>query len=155
MFIIAGQKLCGRVDQVPGKCYVKTRFLHFYYVPLIPLSSWVIEQGSEKPTGFNGQQISLSFKSVLFGWLQAGLVIYGLLNSFFGIRLLVATHPAPNNHFDGALKLFLGLICLGVWFLFTFWPHRANEKRAKELTGRLGIPYETTEGTSDESIYRD
>lgn len=151
MMIIVGQKLCGCVDQVPGKCYVKTRFLHFYYVPVIPLSSWAIAQGSEKNSDFQGQQIPLSWKSILFGWLQTWLVIFGAYSLCVGTAIVTRGQPAPNNGLDGEFKVLLGCICLVVWMLFTIWPFRANERRAIELTSRLGIPFES----SEESFYHD
>lgn len=149
MFIIAGKKLCGRVDQVPAKCYVKTRFIHFYYVPVVPLSSWVIEQGTEKPTGFRGQQIPLSWKSVIFGWLQSGLVILGSYNAFMGGVLILDHRHIPNNEMNSLFKLVLGVMCLVAWMLFTIWPYPATDKRAKELTERLGLPYDSNK----ESFY--
>jgi hypothetical protein len=154
MLIISGQKLCGRVDHVPGKCYVKTRFFHFYYVPLIPLSSWVIEQGTEKPTGFRGQQIPMSLKSVLIGWLHAGLVIFGALNCLAGARLILDHRQPPNNVVGNSFKLLLGILCLTAWMLVNFWPYRASESRGRELTERLGLPYEPRE-SHDDSFYQD
>ncbi len=139
MMIIVGQRLCGRVDQVPGICYVATRFLHFYYVPLIPLSSWVIVQGSEGASGFRGQQIRLSLKSVVFGWLQAFFVVFGLVHSIWGGILLAEQNRAANNGFDGMVKLSLGLSCLVAWLVFTIRPFQAGQERADELLAHLGM----------------
>lgn len=139
MLLITGQRMCGRVDHVPGTCYVATRFLHLYYVPLIPLSSWVIRQGTEKLSGFDGQQIRMSIKSVLFGWLQAYLVVFGLINSLRGPVQIAALQHAGKNPIDGEITLALGLLSLGVWLLFRFRPLLAGAERANELRARLGI----------------
>ena len=151
MMIIVGQKLCGCVDHVPGKCYVKTRFLHFYYVPVFPLSSWAIVQGTEKNSAFRGQQIPLSFKSVMLGWLHTGLVIFGTFSLCTGAFMLTNQHQNPNNEFDGVFSAVVGGVCLMIWMLFSIWPFLASEERAKQLTSQLQIPYET----SAESFYRD
>ena len=143
MMLIFGQTVCGRVDYVPGTCYVATRFFHLYYVPLIPLSSWVIKQGTENSTGFQGQQIRLNGKSVLCGWLQAFLVVFGLFTSIRGAFMLAGHLQMPNNATDGAFKLTLGLMCLAAWVLFTFRPFRAGQERADELRAHLGIKTET------------
>src|SRR4051794_31008614 len=118
MILIFGQRLCGKVDEVPGICYVATRFLHLYYVPLIPLSSWVILRGTESASGFKGQQIRLSCKSVLLGWLQAFLVIFGLMNSIRAAILFADPQLRLNNGTDGAVALMIGLMSLTAWLLF-------------------------------------
>ena len=143
MRIICGRRLFGRVDQVPGTCYVATRFFHLYYVPLIPLSSWIINQGAEKTFDFREQRIRLSVKSVVFGWLQAYFLLFGLLNAVWGGFQIAMQSHAANNTIDGEIKLILGLACLSAWLLFAFRPLRAGHERANELRAYLGIEPET------------
>lgn len=142
MVIIFGQRLCGRVDQVPGACYVATRFFHVYYVPLIPLSSWVIVEGSENQNGFRGQQIGLSGKSVVYGWLQAFLVIFGLIYSIYGAIQISELNRAGKNTFDGIVKVVIGVVSLGAWAMFMIRPFRAGPERARHLLEQLGVPIE-------------
>lgn len=139
MVLIFGQTMCGRVDQVPGACYVATRFFHLYYIPLIPLSSWVIVQGSENSSGFKGQQIPMSLKSVMFGWLQAYLIVFGLISSVRGAIQIAELQQKGMNPFNGELTLVLGVLCLIVWVLFKFRPLRAQTDRANEMLTRLGL----------------
>ena len=75
MIIIYGQRNCGKVDKVPNLFYVITKFAQIYWLPLIPLGSYIVLEGSETDQGFKGVQTSLSFKSILAGWLRAGLVV--------------------------------------------------------------------------------
>lgn len=145
MFLIVGQRVCGRVDDVPGICHVATRFVHFYYVPLIPLSSWLIEKGVKPATGDPGLRIPLCGRSVVFGWVQALLVAYGSLNTIKGILIMIRQQRqlgmvAPNVIFN----LVLGVLCLAAWMLFTVRPFRASRQRAQELMDRLGIETEVT-----------
>lgn len=144
MLLIWGERICGRIDHVPGKCHVATRFFHLYYVPLIPLSSWVIVEGTESEQGFHGCQIGMSGKSVLFGWLQAALVVFGIINLIWGVIAL--TDPVQAADHSGAiLKFVLGVLSLGVWVLFNFRPLQASAERADQLLQHLG-----THSLSDE-----
>ncbi len=68
MVIVWGQRMYGRVDRFAGS-HIATRFFHLYYLPLIPLSSWLVleEQGDGK---FVGLQLPLQARSVLFAWMR-------------------------------------------------------------------------------------
>src|SRR5262245_56925444 len=98
---IVGADYYGKVDRVPGRYYVRTRFLHVMFFPFVPTTSYVI---AEQPNGLteSGPQIQkpgslpagslitepqppvaavtahrirLSFKSIGFAWLRAILVV--------------------------------------------------------------------------------
>ncbi len=68
--LIYGQTMYGKVDEVPGFCWISTQFFHLYYVPLIPLQSFVILAGSEGSDGFQGTPTRMSMRSVLVAWLR-------------------------------------------------------------------------------------
>jgi hypothetical protein len=84
--LIFGERLGGKVDRVPGLFYVGTMFFHVDYVPLIPLRSYIIFQGSEQGEGFQGKQIKLSGRSVLAGlirgWLGLATIIAAAISGF-------------------------------------------------------------------------
>ncbi len=42
MFVVYGTRLYGRVDMIPGLCYVATRFFHIFWIPIIPLGSQIV-----------------------------------------------------------------------------------------------------------------
>src|SRR5262249_27541487 len=68
--IIVGTHLFGSVDRVPGLGRVATQFAHFNYLPLVPLRSYIIIEGSEHGEEFQGKRISLNFTSVLIGYYR-------------------------------------------------------------------------------------
>jgi hypothetical protein len=101
---IVGADYYGKVDRVPGRYYVRTRFLHVMFFPFVPTSSYVfLEQPNgvagaqggpeiEKPAsllvgfliaepsppivGVTAHKIRLSLKSITFAWFRALLVVF-------------------------------------------------------------------------------
>jgi len=74
MVIVWGQRMYGRIDKIAGS-FVATRFFHIYYVPLIPLSSWlVLEDHGEG--NFLGTQVPLQLRSVMAAWLRVFGTLY-------------------------------------------------------------------------------
>lgn len=89
MVIIWGQRMYGRVDRFAGS-HVATRFFHLYYLPLIPLSSWLVFE--ERGDGdFVGVQVPMQWRSVLSAWLRVGAIV-GLL-----VSLLHLFGSGPSN----------------------------------------------------------
>lgn len=94
MIIIFGERMYGKVDRVPGVCYVITIFAHLNFIPLIPVRSYIVVEGTEEGGEFRGKQVSVCLKSVLAGYLRvwcgaimiimgliAGVAIMGLVNA--------------------------------------------------------------------------
>ncbi len=83
MVVIWGQRMYGRVDRFAGS-HVATRFFHIYYLPLIPLASWLVleEQGDGR---FIGVQVPLQARSILSAWLRVASLI---LLAVMGVRAL-------------------------------------------------------------------
>jgi hypothetical protein len=79
---IHGERLYGQVDRVPGLFYVSTQFLHVNYVPLIPLRSYIVIEGSEDGENFRGKKVPLKLKSVLVGYLRGWLAAITLFCAF-------------------------------------------------------------------------
>ncbi len=71
--VYLGERRYGRVDHVPGLFYTSTTFWHINYIPVFPLRSYVVLEGSEDGREFRGTQIPLRFKSVAAGYLRAWL----------------------------------------------------------------------------------
>jgi hypothetical protein len=92
--VIVGKRLCGKVDRVPELFYVSTMFFHIDYVPLFPVSSYLVFEGTEQGEQFRGTQIKMSGKSVLAGFLRgwlgiatiiaAGIASFAMASIFFG-----------------------------------------------------------------------
>jgi hypothetical protein len=77
MILIWGQRFCGKVSVVPGLFYVATRFFHLWYIPLIPLGTYLVadDDAEEK----SGRSIGFSVKSMLMGWARSAMVLGALL----------------------------------------------------------------------------
>lgn len=65
-----GEEFYGQVDRVPHETYVTTKFLHVAFVPLIPLGSYRINDGSEDGDHPTGVRIPLSWKSIAVGYMR-------------------------------------------------------------------------------------
>src|SRR5438128_80911 len=92
MLIVFGQKNYGKVDQVPGLFHVVTEFFHLYYVPVIPLKSYLMLDGDG--AAVHRAPIKLNLKSILMAWLRALFVaafVIGLLVGC-GLTLQLADH---------------------------------------------------------------
>jgi hypothetical protein len=62
MFIV-GARLYGKVDALPGLFFVKTRFLHVYWIPVVPRESYLLLDPKHSSEG-HGVRIPLRWKSV-------------------------------------------------------------------------------------------
>jgi len=138
MYIHFGEGLYGKVDQVPGLFYVATRFWQLQFIPLLPVGSFVIVEGTESDENFTGTRIGLSFKSILMAWVRTALLIGG------PVILVIGCFEANKPNHD--MSHVMGLLCTGVCFLITLWFSyrltRAGVNRALELADELRIPPE-------------
>ncbi|MDY3560282.1 hypothetical protein R5W23_001511 [Gemmata sp. JC673] len=116
MIIIFGEKSYGKVDRVPGVCYVVTTFAHLNYLPLFPLRSYIVIEGTESGGEFRGKQIGISLKSMIAGYARVWI---GALTILAGIGAGVELNQALRaRQMDGAL---IGLIAAGVLGLLSFF----------------------------------
>jgi hypothetical protein len=76
-----GQRLCGKVDRVPGFFYVSTKFFHVDYMPLFPMGSYLVFEGTERGEQFRGEKIRVSWKSVLTGLLRGWLAFFAFVGA--------------------------------------------------------------------------
>jgi hypothetical protein len=88
----------GKVDRVPGICYVITRFWLFGLIPLIPLGTYLVrdlpgKRGNKmrllwaqpwllEESGNLIGRIPMSLKSVLLAWLRFGCVVGASIKGF-------------------------------------------------------------------------
>ena len=132
MIFIWGSRYMGKCDLIPGVCYVKTRFGHLWYIPLIPLNSVIVI--SEMEGSIRGVPIPLNFKSILIAWTRAALLI-----ASFAMTLRALTMS------DGGASEFLPalLVAITSWTLFGLtwhkWIHRASLNRASVLAEKLQL----------------
>jgi hypothetical protein len=106
VIIIFGERTYGKVDRVPGVCYVITVFAHLNFLPLAPARSYIVLEGTENGGEFRGKEIPVCLKSVVAGyirvWCGAAAIIAGLIA---GVGLSEAAAALRVN----------SLATLGVW----------------------------------------
>lgn len=87
MIIIYGTRMYGRIDKFAGQC-IATRFFHLYYLPLIPLSSWLVlgntDDGQERviDIGLSGRSLGIAYLRIygVIAALVAGFLCVGALS---------------------------------------------------------------------------
>lgn len=107
MFIIFGEKSYGKVDRVPGVCYVVTIFAHLNFLPLIPLRSYIVIEGTESGGEFRGKETSVSLKSAVAGYARAWFGLLAVVTGVIG--------GAELNIAAGA-RQFAGPVLVGLLF---------------------------------------
>jgi hypothetical protein len=141
MIFVYGKRLFGRVDQVQGVFEIGTQFFHIWFVPLIPMASYIVLAGSEGGQGFRGAKTTLSGKSVLVAYFRAFCVITGIVQLIRGIYTIYQHY---NRTFEPpSLGSGLYLILLSVIFFALYAVSRkllrASYKRALELASVVGV----------------
>ena len=130
--IVWGSRFYGKVDAVPGLFYIVTRFGHLWFIPLIPMGTYLIldEEGEER-----GLEISFSFKSMLLGWLRGACVMATL---FLFIIAFVA-----NTDGDTMYSIILAVLTIFPIGLFTLtkmpFVQQADYDRARQLAIEAGF----------------
>ncbi len=136
MVIIWGEKLYGKVDRINGVAYVATRFFHLWYFPLVPLTSFIVIAGTESEDGFQGVEIKIDTKSVLFGYLRGVLVTISILfGILFGVTLLGLNSSTPISE-----VVFLGLAFIGPLsgLLVSYQLDKPSLTKAQQIMRRIG-----------------
>ncbi|MCA9012832.1 MAG: hypothetical protein KDB01_23940 [Planctomycetaceae bacterium] len=135
MFV--GDHFYGKVDHVPGMFFVKTRFLHYLWIPVVPRESWLIcDDGTSARV-----RIPLRWKSVLLAWVRTFLVTM--------VSSLIISTVAFARMEPEAGKIHPGIIALVPWgialvlaviFVISYRFSRATPHRAIQLGELLSIP---------------
>ena len=132
--IYFGTRLFGMVHLVPGRFYVSTKFLHIFFVPLIPLGSWVVIKESDH--GWEGRPIGVSVLSILMAWFRAALVL-GYLGIAVKMFIDMFGSRMPLDGIHAMMFAGLSLLCL-VAFRLSYRLSVASTKRAQQLALKLG-----------------
>lgn len=145
MFIV-GDDYWGKVDWVPGMFFVKTRFLHIWWFPLVPRESYLFFDDQPPMEPPRAVRIPMRWKSVLLAWWQAFALVWVLILLFAGGALLAVEDRGIKIH-----PIILALICWGIAFTFVFFYWLSCQwmspslSRALQLGAILAIPPETVE----------
>jgi hypothetical protein len=136
MIIIWGEQLYGKVDKVPKLFSVQTEFFHLWYLPLVPLRSYILVAGGER----QGVRTRMSWKSVLVAWVRAALIIAFLITGLVAIEGI--NHWLSNKPHASAWSVLNPLGMMGGFVIFYALSHRfahARYERALELAAQLGL----------------
>ena len=138
MVIITGVRLAGKVDAIPHVGHVATRFFHLYYVPLIPLGTFLIPPGASDES--DGTPLPLSWKSVIVGWLRSIAFV-----AFLPAALWIfngTMRGEPRRVLAGVVTgVLAGIVLLVVYRLKAI--RQASYERAVEIGRRIQLPPET------------
>jgi hypothetical protein len=135
MFV--GDHFYGKVDHVPGMFFVRTRFLHYLWIPVVPRESWLMRDGGSSV----GVRIPLRWKSVWLAWVRTFLVAMVVTFTAVGVAFARMEPEAGKMH--------LGIIALIPWgialvlaaiFVISYRFSRAGLHRAIQLGELLSIP---------------
>lgn len=135
MVLIWGSSLYGKVDEVPGLGYVATQFGHLYYLPLIPMGSYIVlnEENGLGGSEWQGTSIGLNGKSILIGYLRAALVL-ALIVAGFAVFLSSAKVTAA------IVAGLAGLLAFGTYMIPGV--ATADHPTARRMAKQLGMTEE-------------
>jgi hypothetical protein len=135
----------GKCDIVPGEFFVATEFQHIAWLPIIPIQSWLIVDGSIETcddfvSSFNlkweGMPIQFSVKSFLLAWVRTCLLFLqiaaGLYLSFILILWIAGNRPLV----EAAMSLGIIIASLLLYWLSLKVAY-ASHQRAEYLRGLI------------------
>ncbi|MEM7234280.1 MAG: hypothetical protein AAF517_19030 [Planctomycetota bacterium] len=127
--IIFGTRNYGKTDNIADSFHVSTRFFHIWFVPLLPLGSYLMAETTDDEDW--GISVPFSFKSTLLGWARFPALIAGVC------LVLV---PVPGGGTTVA-----GVVCLVMFAVAMFAPQLRNASydRAVELCEVAQLPAQT------------
>ena len=141
MILIYGSSLNGKTDHVRGLFYVKTRFSHIWWLPLLPQYSILfIDDGTES----YGTEFASSWKSVFTAWIRtfAGIVAVVALG-YVGLSTLFANPAVHGGLTSEQLTKSLGIggLAIGAYASTYLWA-RPSYQKALRLAKKLDLPDE-------------
>src|SRR5688500_11526014 len=88
----------GKCDIVPGELFVAVEFQHIAWLPIIPIRTWVIVDGSIQSSddtiesfelSWAGVPIRFSFKSFAFAWVRTLLLVVITADALYGLGVVM------------------------------------------------------------------
>jgi hypothetical protein len=138
MTFIYGTRRFGKVDHVPGLFYVTTSFVHVWFIPLIPLQSYIIVAGTG---GCRGLTIDLCLKSVLIAWLRGALYVMTFFTTGGAVLGACEYFSSPKPKFSAEELLYLAVVAVMLFcgLCLTYTCSGPGHARARRLAALLGI----------------
>mmetsp|Transcript_15967 Transcript_15967/g.39540 ORF Transcript_15967/g.39540 Transcript_15967/m.39540 type:complete len:241 (+) Transcript_15967:943-1665(+) len=123
---VYGTRLFGGTDEVKGIFHVSTKFFHIDYLPLFPLSSYIVLHSQPR----RAIEVPLQGRSVVLGYVR-GLATATSFGMF--IWLVCALSNDTSTDKLAATLSFWGIVCLACFLMWHPWMRRASSTRANEL----------------------
>jgi hypothetical protein len=144
--LVFGDDYWGKVDWVPGLFYIKTRFLHIWWFPLVPRQSILFLDENPPPKSPRGVAVPLRWKSVGLTWLHMFLLLIMVICfvGSFGLFSIESKNAPIHPFFMVAVAWSLVFLSGFSYWWSCRWMSPTREK-ALELGKLLGIPAETVE----------
>jgi hypothetical protein len=132
MIIVWGSNMYGRCDEVPGMFHVATRFGHLWYLPLIPMGSYLVYRSEGR--SFQGMPIGFHFKSFAMAWLRTGMVVGAIV--FTVMAIAMACEQRPHHPTMWWIPALMAVACgaLGAWFSYGKFFRHASYITAVKLS---------------------
>lgn len=100
------------MDKVPGVCFVGTSFFYIFFIPIIPLRSYIVREGDDDwLAGFKGVPIGFNVKSILFAWIRAAAIV--TIVWYVG-RFITGWWQGPREFYEGANNINEVVVALDV-----------------------------------------
>lgn len=125
--IIFGSRLFGKCDVIRGEGYIATQFFHVNFVPLFPMQSQFVIEGSEQGNEWRSIPLPLQWKSVGICWMRA-LCLLAVVMGWVGC-LYLGSGPEGKT----ALALILAVIVLIGGCIFYWLTHLLGEASQERI----------------------
>jgi hypothetical protein len=139
----------GKCDIVPGEFFVATEFQHIAWLPIIPIQSWVIVEGSivsyddyvdSFKLTWEGVPIRFSVKSFLLAWVRTCLLIFAIAAGFYLLFILLFWLRGNRPLMETGVGLGVTAVSL-IMYRISFELVDANPQRAEYLRGLIARKY--------------
>jgi hypothetical protein len=147
--LVYGTRQFGKVDEVPGHFHVATLCHHLWYLPIVPLESWVVLDGSAEFARGGGEWTaagarlpSIRWTSFAVAWLRWILVCAAIFTTVPGLVGLFEV-VLDGGSMRKAIDLAIAAAALGALAL-SYRLSRASRPRAEALCKVLGLSEDAT-----------
>lgn len=154
-FVIFGSRFFGKVDHVPGLFFVATKFVHIFFVPLVPVASYLVYEHEDsqydlKPAillpnfvsiGIHGtklvRRVPFNINSVLIAWLRAFIFLALVFTCLIALGGVVGNPTVTTLSLIIAIAAFIVLVPV---LHLTYFLTRARGAKAIKLGQLGGLP---------------
>jgi hypothetical protein len=135
--MILGETKYGRVNRIPGLFYVATGFFHINFLPIFPVGTYVLFDGTKD----HGVRTRLSLRSIVVGYLRTYSFLVAFIASLVALLWLIIELPKGNLTTG---FLYGSGVAAAAWSVYalTFLLGRPNLAWSLRLAEELDIPLE-------------